>query len=167
MYLRCGIDRGGDDAFEAAADLGFERFDQSVSGFTDGDDQHAGVGVEVVEVVTDSQDAALAVNVAGEGFWDAGFGEGIVENGSDSVAQGAIGIVHGHAGVRVSGMRCVSSDEARGNKGKGQWQLVIRCRCEASYNRGCKRVAEAVMLVRASAVFPRLPVVGLPSFRKR
>jgi hypothetical protein len=105
VHLRSGIDGTGDDALEGAADLGFERFDESVSGFANGDYENARIGVEVVEIIANAQDSALAVDVTGEGFGDAGFGESALEDRAGGVAKGELEIRYRHARVRVSGMR--------------------------------------------------------------
>jgi hypothetical protein len=104
VHLRSRINRSGDNTFEAAADLGFESFDKSVPGFANGDYENARIGVEVVEIIADAQDSALAVDVTGEGFGDAGFGESALEDRAGGVAQQEPGVRCGHARVRVSGM---------------------------------------------------------------
>jgi len=79
--LACRFDRRCDDAFEGAADLGFESCGHGVRGFSDGNYEDAVVGVEVVEIVSDAQDSALAVDVAGEG----GFDGGMLERGGEDL----------------------------------------------------------------------------------
>ncbi len=74
-----GFDRRCDDAsrlLPLASDLGFESGGHGVRGLADGDDEDAIVGIEMVEVFADAQDAALAVHVAGEGGFDGGVFEG-------------------------------------------------------------------------------------------
>jgi len=52
-----------------------------VCGLPDGDDEDAMVGIEIVEIVADAQDAALTVDVAGEGAFDLG----VLERGSEDL----------------------------------------------------------------------------------
>jgi hypothetical protein len=51
-----------------------------VRGFADGNDEHAAVGVQIVEVIANSQDTALAVQMARESAADEGFAESVVED---------------------------------------------------------------------------------------
>ena len=89
MNQVCGLDRAGDDAFElCVANLRGERLGHGVPGFADRDDEHAPVGVEVVEIFADAQDAALAVHVASERSRNAGFSERVLEDLARCVAHG-------------------------------------------------------------------------------
>jgi len=92
-----GLDGAGDDAFELSeTDLGGECLDHGVSGLTDRDDEYAAVGVEVVEILANAQDAALAVHVARECAGDAGFGKRVLEDLAGGVAHGGEGGGVGH-----------------------------------------------------------------------
>ena len=92
-----GLDGAGDDAFELSeTDLGGECLDHGVSGLTDRDDEYAAVGVEVVEILANAQDAALAVHVARECAGDAGFGKRVLEDLAGGVAHGGEGGGIGH-----------------------------------------------------------------------
>ena len=71
------LDRRCNNAFESAAELGFESGGHGVRSLADGDDEDALVGIEIVQVVADAQDAALAVHVAGEGAFNRGVLEGV------------------------------------------------------------------------------------------
>jgi len=66
------IDGRRHDAFEAAANLRFKRRSHGVRGFADGDHKNAVVGVEVVEIVANTQHAAVAVNMPSERAFDGG-----------------------------------------------------------------------------------------------
>src|ERR1700716_2396946 len=97
------FDRRCDDAFEAAAELRFESGGHGVRGLSDGDDEHTIVGIEIVQIVADAQNAALTVHVAGESVSDGG----ILESGRKDLARrlahaskllGALGRKIGHRG---------------------------------------------------------------------
>src|SRR5208282_945758 len=77
-----GLDGRRDDAFESATGLSFESGGHGVRGFADGDDEDAVVGVEIVEIFSDAQDAALTVDVAGEGAFDGG----VLQRGGEDLA---------------------------------------------------------------------------------
>ena len=81
-HLAGGFDGRCDNAFEAAAELGFESGGHGVRRLPDGDDEDALVGIEIVQVVADAQDTALAVHVAGEGAFDGG----VLERGGEDLA---------------------------------------------------------------------------------
>src|SRR6266849_7224743 len=78
--LELGFDRAGDNAFEACACYLVQCNQHGVGGFADCNDEHAAVGVEVVEVFANSENAALAMQVPREGLGDAGFAESVVED---------------------------------------------------------------------------------------
>jgi hypothetical protein len=67
--------------------LGFKGSGHGVRGFSDGDGEYAIVGIEVVKIASDAQDAALALYVASEGI----FYRSVFERGSE---DGASGISH-------------------------------------------------------------------------
>src|SRR5215469_1533663 len=71
--------RARNHAFEALARLLNESSEHRVCGFTQGNDQHTVVGVEVVEVFGNAEDSAIAVHVAREGLFYAGFGQCVFE----------------------------------------------------------------------------------------
>src|SRR5579872_3834888 len=77
------------------ADLLGQGFCHGVAGFTDGDDDYAGIRVQVVEIFADAHDAALGLHMAGEGFRDGGFAQGVEKNFARGLAHSAenIGIV--------------------------------------------------------------------------
>ena len=62
--------------------LGFERCSHGVRGFSNGDDEDALVGIEIVEVFADAQNAALTVHVAGK----RAFYGGVFERGGEDLA---------------------------------------------------------------------------------
>src|SRR5207245_11202058 len=78
-----GFDRLCHDAFEAAAELDLESGGQGVRGLSDGDDEDAIVGIEIVQIVADAQNTALAVHVAGEGVFDGG----VLKSGRKDLAR--------------------------------------------------------------------------------
>src|SRR5271157_2812924 len=82
--LTFGCDgRGNDACFEAtAADLSCQGGGHGVSGLADGDNEDAVIGIEIVQVVADAQDPALAVHVAGESACDGG----VVQRGDENLA---------------------------------------------------------------------------------
>ena len=86
--LSFGLDQRGDDAFQTAAYLRFECGGHGVRGFADGDYENATVGVEIVEVVANTEDSTLAVDVTSEGTGDGG----VLERGGE---DGAGGVAHG------------------------------------------------------------------------
>ncbi len=81
--LAHGIDRRCDDALEAAAELGFESGGHGVRGLSYGDYEDAVVGIEIMQVFADAQDAALTMHVAGEG----GFNGGVFQGGGEYLAS--------------------------------------------------------------------------------
>ncbi len=93
-------DGTGDDAFEAAAGLHFEGVDQSVSGFADGNHEHATVGIQVEEIFSDAEDSTLALDVTLEGAVDAGFGEGAFKKmaGGNPHVEGEAFTIRRHRG---------------------------------------------------------------------
>jgi hypothetical protein len=104
-----GLNGGGDDAFENATHLSFEGDSHGVGSFSNGDDEEAVVGVEIVEVFSDAKDAAMTVDVAGESAFDGGVGESGGENvagGFAHVAEFALasGRKVEHEGVRNAGI---------------------------------------------------------------
>ena len=81
------LKRRRDDAFETRSNLGLERRGHGMSGFTHGDYEDARVGVEIVEVIADSKDSTLAVDVAREGAGDGGVLECGREDAEGGVAH--------------------------------------------------------------------------------
>jgi hypothetical protein len=79
VKLGFGLVRVHDDPFERFADLMAESADHGVCGFADGDDEHAGIGMQVEQVIADAKDSALAMNVAFEGAINGRFGQGVEE----------------------------------------------------------------------------------------
>ncbi len=65
-----------------AAHLSFESGGHGVGGLSDGNDEDAVVGIEIVQVVANAQDTALAVHVAGESAFDGG----VAERGDEDLA---------------------------------------------------------------------------------
>ena len=64
------LDRRCDDAFEAAAHLGFESGGHGMRRLSDGDHEDAIVGIKMVQIFADAQHTPLAVHVAREGVFD-------------------------------------------------------------------------------------------------
>jgi hypothetical protein len=62
--------------------LRFESGGHGVRGFSDGDYKDATVGIEIVKVVADAEQTALAVQVAGEGAFD----RCVLERGGENFA---------------------------------------------------------------------------------
>src|ERR1700687_1453383 len=102
-HLAGGLNRRCDDAFEAAAELGFESGGHGVRGLADRNHEDAMEGIEMVQVVADAQDAALAVHITGEGTFDGSVLQGGVEYLTGDVAHApellvAHGRDRGHGG---------------------------------------------------------------------
>src|SRR5580704_12267105 len=91
MHLATGVDRGRNNSLQPAAHLRFKRLDQRVPGLADGNDKHAAIGVEVVEVITNPKNSALAVDMAGKRFRDRHFAQGVLEDFAGGVAHGWVG----------------------------------------------------------------------------
>jgi hypothetical protein len=68
-----------DDSFERFADLVAESAKHGMCGFANGDDEDARIGVQVVQVITEAKDTALAVHVAFEGVIDSSLGQSVEE----------------------------------------------------------------------------------------
>src|ERR1700687_1519225 len=69
--------------------MGFESRGHGVRGLSDGDDEDAIVGIEIVQIVADAQNAALTVHVAGEGVFDGGILQRCGEDLTGGVAHAA------------------------------------------------------------------------------
>ena len=78
------LDRRCDDTFKTPADLRFEGRSHGVSGLANRDHEDAMVGIEVVQIVSDAEDAALAVDAAGK----RGFYGSILKRGGEDIASG-------------------------------------------------------------------------------
>ena len=80
MNQRLGLDRTGHNAFERGSDLCGKCLDHRVSGLAERDDEHAGMSVQIVEIVADTQDAALAMHVPRKALRDRGFRQRLLED---------------------------------------------------------------------------------------
>jgi hypothetical protein len=107
--LELGLDGTGDYAFEARARDFVESYQHGVCGFADGDDENAAVRIQIVKVFTDSEDAALGVQVARESLRDAGFAEGVVEDVAGDLFQRdfylMVSLIHASIASRISRKR--------------------------------------------------------------
>src|SRR6202166_5280603 len=82
LDMACGFDRRGDDAFKAAANLGFKCAGHGVGRLSHGDNEDATIRVEIMKIFADPQEAALAVHIASEGAFDGG----ALERGGENFA---------------------------------------------------------------------------------
>src|SRR5215472_916230 len=92
VHLRSRIDGTGNDSFEAAANLGFESFDQRMSRLAGRYHEHSRVGIEIVKILADAENASLIVDMPLEGFGDGRFAQCVEENGAGSVAHRRSGL---------------------------------------------------------------------------
>jgi hypothetical protein len=77
--LRRGLDRTADDAFKAAASLHFQRIEQGVRSFANRNYGDIAEGIEIVEILADTQYSSFTIHVSLKGFINAGFRESVLE----------------------------------------------------------------------------------------
>src|SRR5579863_307679 len=78
--LGSGSHRRGYNSLKVGASLHLQCIHHGVCGLTERDYENAMVGVEVVQVLPNTQDATLANDVLPEGPIDTGFGQSVLEN---------------------------------------------------------------------------------------
>src|SRR5438477_254892 len=82
-----GFNGAGDNPFKAAARLRFERSHHGVRGFANGNHGNPAVGIQVVEIFGNTQNAAIAFDVSPEAGIDAGFVKRTIEEMTGGVTH--------------------------------------------------------------------------------
>ena len=70
--LRRGLNRTGHDSLQRQSELIGERLNHRVSGLTQRHDEYAGIGMQIVKILTHAQQPALAMHMARETSADRG-----------------------------------------------------------------------------------------------
>jgi len=78
--LKLRFHRTGDDAFEALSALLIESSQHRVSGLADRYDKDSAKRIQVVEVIANSHNTALAGHMPGKSLADTGFAHCLIEN---------------------------------------------------------------------------------------